>query len=96
MQMENVTQQNAALVEEALASAQSMREQAGRLVQAVGAFKIAGQDQPATADVPAWARPQAAEPPALKQLKVKAAPAPASLPRPKAGNASASGEWQTF
>ncbi len=96
VQMENVTQQNAALVEEALASAQSMREQAGRLVQAVGAFKIAGQDQPATADVPAWARPQAAEPPALKQLKVKAAPAPASLPRPKAGNASASGEWQTF
>jgi methyl-accepting chemotaxis protein len=40
VQMERVTQQNAALVEEASASAQSMREQAGALVQAVGAFKL--------------------------------------------------------
>jgi methyl-accepting chemotaxis protein len=43
-QMERVTQQNAALVEQASASAQAMREQAGRLVQAVGAFKLQQED----------------------------------------------------
>ncbi|HEY0835849.1 MAG TPA: methyl-accepting chemotaxis protein, partial [Azospirillum sp.] len=39
-QMDQVTQQNAALVEEASAAAQSMREQAGALVQAVSVFKV--------------------------------------------------------
>jgi methyl-accepting chemotaxis protein len=42
-QMEHVTQQNAALVEEASASAQSVREQAGKLVEVVGVFKIGGE-----------------------------------------------------
>ena len=41
-QMDQVTQQNAALVEEASAAAQSMREQAGALVQAVSVFKLQG------------------------------------------------------
>ncbi|NKE66167.1 HAMP domain-containing protein [Ramlibacter sp. RBP-2] len=39
-QMDQVTQQNAALVEEASAAAQSMRGQAGALVQAVSVFKV--------------------------------------------------------
>jgi methyl-accepting chemotaxis protein len=39
-QMDQVTQQNAALVEEAAAAAQSMREQAGHLVQTVSVFKL--------------------------------------------------------
>jgi methyl-accepting chemotaxis protein-2 (aspartate sensor receptor) len=39
-QMDQVTQQNAALVEEAAAAAQSMQEQAGSLVQAVSVFKL--------------------------------------------------------
>ncbi|MGK6311144.1 methyl-accepting chemotaxis protein [Variovorax sp. DT-64] len=39
-QMDQVTQQNAALVEEAAAAAQSMQEQAGRLVEAVSVFKL--------------------------------------------------------
>jgi methyl-accepting chemotaxis protein len=38
--MEHVTQQNAALVEEASAAAQSLQEQAGNLVQAVSMFKL--------------------------------------------------------
>jgi methyl-accepting chemotaxis protein len=46
-QMEHVTQQNAALVEQASASAQAMREQAGRLVDAVGAFKLLQDEDPA-------------------------------------------------
>ncbi|MCY1250987.1 hypothetical protein D9M72_646920 [compost metagenome] len=38
--MDQVTQQNAALVEEASAAAQSLQEQAGSLVQAVSVFKL--------------------------------------------------------
>ncbi|MDB5992123.1 MAG: methyl-accepting chemotaxis sensory transducer [Herbaspirillum sp.] len=40
-QMDNATQQNAALVEQAAAAAASLREQAGRLVQTVSVFKLA-------------------------------------------------------
>ncbi|XHH30049.1 methyl-accepting chemotaxis protein [Xanthomonas euroxanthea] len=39
-QMDETTQQNAALVEEATAAARSMEEQAGQLTQAVAVFKI--------------------------------------------------------
>ena len=41
-QMDEVTQQNAALVEEAAAAAESMREQSNRLVGVVSVFKLAG------------------------------------------------------
>jgi len=40
-QMDQVTQQNAALVEEASAAAESMKQQAQQLVQAVAVFKLA-------------------------------------------------------
>ncbi|MBC7941643.1 MAG: methyl-accepting chemotaxis protein, partial [Chitinophagaceae bacterium] len=39
-QMDQVTQQNAALVEQASAAAQSLQEQAGSLVGAVSVFKL--------------------------------------------------------
>jgi len=39
-QMDEVTQQNAALVEEAAAAAQSLQDQAGKLAQVVGVFKL--------------------------------------------------------
>ena len=42
VQMDNVTQQNAALVEEAAAAAESMQEQANNLFAAVSVFKVAG------------------------------------------------------
>lgn len=41
-QMDEVTQQNAALVEQAAAAAESLEEQAGALVQSVGIFKLGG------------------------------------------------------
>ncbi|HJV00652.1 MAG TPA: methyl-accepting chemotaxis protein, partial [Burkholderiaceae bacterium] len=41
-QMDEVTQQNASLVEQAAAASEAMQEQAGHLVQVVGAFKISG------------------------------------------------------
>jgi methyl-accepting chemotaxis protein len=43
-QMDSVTQQNASLVEQAAAAAESMREQATALVQAVSVFKLSGPD----------------------------------------------------
>ncbi len=39
-EMDNVTQQNASLVEEASAAAGSLEEQAARLTEAVGAFRL--------------------------------------------------------
>lgn len=39
-QMDNATQQNAALVEEAAAAAQSLQEQAAKLAEAVSVFKL--------------------------------------------------------
>jgi methyl-accepting chemotaxis protein len=40
--MDTATQQNAALVEEASAAAQSMQDQAAQLAQAVSVFKLDG------------------------------------------------------
>jgi methyl-accepting chemotaxis protein len=50
-QMDQMTQQNAALVEEAAAAAQSMRDQAGQLITAVSAFKLSAHAQGAGRDV---------------------------------------------
>jgi len=38
--LDQVTQQNAALVEESAAAAESLKQQAGRLTEAVSVFKI--------------------------------------------------------
>ncbi|KLN52067.1 methyl-accepting chemotaxis protein III [Variovorax paradoxus] len=46
--MDQVTQQNAALVEEAAAAAQSMQEQAASLVEAVSVFRLDGRPRQAT------------------------------------------------
>jgi methyl-accepting chemotaxis protein len=47
-QMDESTQQNAALVEEAAAAAGSLQDQASRLAEAVGVFKVAGTTAPGT------------------------------------------------
>jgi methyl-accepting chemotaxis protein len=73
-QLDQMTQQNAALVEESAAAAESLREQAARLSEVVGAFKLDAGDvvKPAAKT---WApKPaSAAAKPALK-------PAPAAKP----------------
>ena len=56
-QMDRVTQQNAALVEEAALATASMQEQAGSLAEAVSAFKLDQAAAPAPAARPALARP---------------------------------------
>ena len=47
MQMDQVTQQNAALVEQAAAAAESMQEQSAKLADVVSVFKLAGAGVPA-------------------------------------------------
>ena len=44
-QMDQVTQQNAALVEQSAAASNAMHEQAGQLLQAVSVFKLAGAEE---------------------------------------------------
>ncbi len=86
-QMDQVTQQNAALVEEAAAAAESMQEQAARLADVVGLFKLDATQQyaaanaanaattPSAARVSGAARPVAA--PAAVKSAARRAPAPA-------------------
>ena len=70
-QMDEMTQQNAALVEEAAAAAESLQDQAGKLSQAVGVFKLDGmvvgsrtEPLPVSNVVTALPRPKPKTPPA--------------------------------
>ncbi len=94
VQMDETTQQNAALVEEATAAARAMEDQAVQLGEAVARFRLASQG---TTAIPA--RPLAA--PVPRQV---AAAAPAARPapaRPLRASAvqpalAADGDWQEF
>jgi len=84
-QMDGVTQQNAALVEEAAAASQSLQEQAARLTEAVAVFRLdahAGgvtvQRAPIAASAPAAPRLAAAKPAAAKRAPAPAVAAPAA------------------
>jgi hypothetical protein len=59
IQMDEVTQQNAALVEEAAAAAESMQDQAEVLMHAVSAFKLEGGIARAHATAKPTAKPTA-------------------------------------
>ncbi|NYE59308.1 methyl-accepting chemotaxis protein [Duganella sp. 1224] len=78
-QMDEMTQQNAALVEEAAAAAESMQEQAGLLSQAVSIFKLSHDGGARRALAPA---PRAAVVAAAPAPKPAPAPAIAATPRP--------------
>ncbi len=67
-EMEQVTQQNAALVEQAAAAAQSLEEQSQNLTQVVAQFRLDGADGAvvAAAPKPVQAAPVAAVKPAAK------------------------------
>ena len=91
-QMDEVTQQNAALVEEAAAAAGSLQEQAQRLAEAVSVFKInAGEviEVPARQlaqqrSAPLMAAPKPAqEEPAKPAAQAEPAPAPKAAPAPR-------------
>ena len=92
--MDEVTQQNAALVEEAAAAAESMQEQAEVLMQAVSIFKLEGGQTMSRATV---AKPAARN--AIAQRASSHAPAvPVRSTRKLANKASESndGDWKEF
>ena len=80
-QLDQVTQQNAALVEESAAAAESLQHQARALAQAVAVFRLGseGSSSASSVSAPAPARPRAS-PPAFKAKP--AAVRPSASPRP--------------
>jgi methyl-accepting chemotaxis protein len=100
-QMDQVTQQNAALVEQSAAAAASLKSQADRLAGAVSVFRldagapllrptVAPRAAPARMAAPA---PRAALRPLPKATPARAAPAPAPAAPAKAGG---SDSWEEF
>ena len=106
-QMDQTTQQNAALVEEMAAAASSLRGQAQELVQMVSAFHVEGgghTSSPSPARAPA-AVSKAPPRPAPRIASPAPRPAPATPPaaQPKlaasakaAPKAASDDEWETF
>ncbi|KVW75287.1 methyl-accepting chemotaxis protein [Burkholderia ubonensis] len=107
-QMDEVTQQNAALVEEAAAAAQSLDEQAARLRETVAVFQLDDGAAQRRTTVPAVAR-RVTPAPALAARDSHDAPAPraavapparraAPAPSPAAPAPVAAGndDWETF
>jgi methyl-accepting chemotaxis protein len=95
-QMDQVTQQNAALVEESAAAAASLKEQAGKLAEAVSVFKLAqGEARSVIAGAQSSARATPMASKAKPQAKRSApAAAPAKAAAPEAGKAK--DEWEEF
>ena len=93
-QMDQVTQQNAALVEEAAAAAESLQEQSGQLAQVVSVFKLDGAPS-----APARAAGTASAPRVAAAVRpaVPARARPALRAVPSAGQrATRDDEWEVF
>ncbi|MRW90482.1 HAMP domain-containing protein [Duganella sp. FT80W] len=90
-QMDETTQQNAALVEETAAAAATLRDQADKLEEVVSAFKTGARA--------AFAAP-VARPAAVSKLpkpkRVIAQPAAKPVPQKRKAAAAASDEWEEF
>jgi len=105
-QMDQATQQNAALVEESAAAAESLKGQAQQLVQIVAVFKLSRPAAGATLStrVPAPAHTKPHSSPAHKTAPPRAAPkagpapkAPTSSPAPANKlDKGASEDWESF
>jgi methyl-accepting chemotaxis protein len=91
-QMDTVTQQNAALVEQAAAASQSMQDQAARLAQAVAVFKLEHGAARTLAAAPAAARSTL---PAVRPAPAKPAARPSRAARPAPAEAVES-DWEEF
>ncbi len=99
IEMDGMTQQNAALVEEAAAAAQSLQDQAGELAKVVSIFKLSAAET-AFANRPAPAAPRRVEPVAAPKAKPKTTvkSLPAAKPAPKKATQSKPSEddWEEF
>jgi methyl-accepting chemotaxis protein len=90
-QMDEVTQQNAALVEEAAAAAESLEEQAQNLAVAVATFKV---DESGSTAVAARRAPVAT--PARRAAPAKAPAKAVAKPKAKATPTGGEEEWEEF
>ncbi|MGJ7488619.1 methyl-accepting chemotaxis protein, partial [Variovorax sp. LT2P21] len=103
-QMDQVTQQNAALVEEAAAAAASLQDQAGSLSQVVSVFTLQGSNESAPRVLRRVAPTAAASAPVARRVSASKAPKSALPPsrrkdaQPKLAMATAKGEgdWTEF
>jgi methyl-accepting chemotaxis protein len=107
VQLDQMTQQNAALVEQSAAAAESLKEQANRLAGVVSSFRLGG-GQDVRAAAPRAAAPAPIAAPAHRPAAAAAAPAPrpkaaavppkpvAPAPAPVAAAAAEHGDWETF
>jgi methyl-accepting chemotaxis protein len=106
-EMDAVTQQNAALVEQAAAASASMQEQAENLSRVVSVFKLdqnaaaspMAAPRPARAAASAPPRPPApaaAARPQLAQHSAQVTPLRPAAAKAKAATASAEGDWEEF
>ncbi|MCC7633386.1 chemotaxis protein, partial [Stenotrophomonas rhizophila] len=91
MQMDETTQQNAALVEEATAAARSMEEQATQLADAVSIFRLDNQVAAAVSAVTARIAV-----PAPRTTRSAASPARHAPTAPVQGRTPDDGQWQAF
>jgi methyl-accepting chemotaxis protein len=91
-QMDQVTQQNAALVEEAAAASESLREQAAKLSQTVAVFRLDGaRDRSAPA-----ALPKSNVAPLKKKPSTVAQPPSEPLRVKRLANAGRGDDWEEF
>ncbi|WP_307727420.1 methyl-accepting chemotaxis protein [Massilia rhizosphaerae] len=96
-QMDNVTQQNASLVEEAAAASEALQSQAVKLSELVSVFQIDGGAPAAAPKRPVRAEPvmTALAPPSAKPVLRVVKPAPARAPVKAAATAGAD-DWEEF
>ncbi|HEV7856301.1 MAG TPA: methyl-accepting chemotaxis protein, partial [Herminiimonas sp.] len=94
-QMDEVTQQNAALVEQAAAAAGSLQEQAGNLMNAVSIFKLNGMqtvDALPAANVLRLAKKKPLMSNAIPEISIHSQP----VKRVANGGTASGGDWEEF
>ncbi len=96
-ELDRVTQQNAALVEESAAASESLKQQALRLAQSVAVFKVKQMHEAIALAAPAKA-PAIAAPQPMRPLAAPSKAAPAAKRASKSAPAGAVGEddWKEF
>ena len=96
LQMDEMTQQNAALVEEAAAAARAMQEQAAELTQQVGFFQLDERMGDMAASVTTRAKTVAAEAEAVFAAVRSAPIASPAKPAQRAAETADAGAWKEF
>ena len=94
MQMDQVTQQNAALVEEAAAAAEAMQDQASNLVKQVSTFKT-GQDF-AVQSAPIKVAPRSSTSVSVRRTEPKRTAPPALPPAKQISPKNTGDDWEQF